>query len=87
MKKHRILIWVTIFAISMGIFEGAVVVYLRALYYPSGFDFPLIPFDIKIAITELLREFASLVMLLSVGIIAGKNFSQRFAWFIYSFAV
>ena len=31
--------------------------------------------------------FASLIMLLSVGIIAGKNFSQRFAWFIYSFAV
>ncbi len=71
----------------MGIFEGSVVVYLRALYYPSGFNFPLVPFDNFIGITELLREFASLFMLLSVGVIAGKNFSQRFAWFIYSFAV
>ncbi len=71
----------------MGIFEGAVVVYLRALYYPEGFNFPLIPLDNYIAITELIRELASLIMLLSVGIIAGKNFSQRFAWFIYSFAV
>lgn len=86
-KKHKILIWVTIFAITMGIFEGAIVVYLRALYYPEGFNFPLIPLDNYIAITELIRELASLIMLLSVGIIAGKNFSQRFAWFIYSFAV
>lgn len=86
-KKHHILIWITIFAITMGIFEGAVVVYLRALYYPEGFNFPLIPLDNYIAITELIRELASLFMLLSVGVIAGKNFSQRFAWFIYSFAV
>lgn len=85
--KHKTLFWVTIFAITMGIFEGAVVVYLRALYYPEGFNFPLIPLDNYIAITELIRELASLFMLLSVGIIAGKNFSQRFAWFIYSFAV
>lgn len=86
-KKHKILIWITLFAISMGFFEGAVVVYLRELYYPTGFSFPLIPTDSNIAITELIREFASLIMLLSVGIIAGKNLSQKFAWFIYSFAV
>lgn len=87
LKKHRIFIWITVFAISMGIFEGAVVVYLREIYYPSGFAFPLTPIDNHIAITELLRELASLFMLLSVGILAGKNISQRFAWFIYSFAV
>jgi len=86
-KNHNILLWLTLFAISMGIFEGAVVVYLRALYYPSGFEFPLAIMDINIAVTELIREFASLIMLLSVAVIAGKNFSQRFAWFIYSFAV
>ena len=87
MKKHKILIWVSIFAVTMGIFEGSVVVYLRALYYPAGFEFPLAPIDNLIGFTELIRELASLFMLLSVGIIAGKNFSQRFAWFIYSFAV
>jgi len=87
LKKHQILIWTTVFAISMGIFEGAIVVYLREIYYPAGFNFPLTPINNHIAITELLRELASLFMLLSVGIIAGKNLSQRFAWFIYSFAV
>jgi len=87
LKKHKILIWISIFAVTMGIFEGSVVVYLRALYYPAGFNFPLVPFDNIIGLTELIRELASLFMLLSVGIIAGKNFSQRFAWFLYSFAV
>lgn len=87
MKKYKGLFLVTLFAISMGIFEGAVVVYLRALYYPEGFNFPLKLMSNQVAITELIREFASLMMLLSVGILAGKNFSQRFAWFIYSFAV
>ncbi|MDX9697383.1 MAG: hypothetical protein RBT49_16455 [Bacteroidales bacterium] len=87
MKKHHVLIWITLFAIAMGIFEGAVVVYIRALYYPEGFDFPLRLMSNQVAITEVIRELASLLMLLSVGVIAGKNFSQRFAWFIYSFAV
>lgn len=86
-KKHTILIWISIFAIAMGIFEGAVVVYLRELYYPNGFAFPLAPIDNHVAITELLRELASLFMLFSVAIIAGKNISQKFAWFIYSFAI
>ncbi|MGE0090722.1 MAG: hypothetical protein AB7S50_14715 [Bacteroidales bacterium] len=87
MKKHHVLIWITLFAIAMGIFEGAVVVYIRALYYPEGFDFPLKLMSNQVAITEIIRELASLIMLISVGAIAGKNFSQRFAWFIYSFAV
>lgn len=86
MKKHT-LIWITIFAITMGIFEGSVVVYLRALYYPNGFEFPLQVMDNHIMLTELIREFASLFMLLSVGVLAGKTLSQRFGWFIYSFAV
>ncbi len=87
MKRYQIIIWITLFAISMGIFEGAVVVYIRALYYPEGFDFPLKLMSNQVVITELIRELASLIMLLSVGMLAGKNFSQRFAWFIYSFAV
>jgi len=86
-KKHKTILLITLFTLSMGIFEGSVVVYLRALYYPGGFSFPLQPMENYIAITELVRELASLGMLLSVAIIAGKNFSQRFAWFLFMFAV
>ena len=30
-----------IFSISLGYFEAAVVVYLREIFYPGGFTFPL----------------------------------------------
>ena len=81
------ILWLTFFSIAMAFLESSVVVYLRALYYPDGFDFPLKTIDENIALTEVLREFATLIMLLGAGIIAGKNFSQRFAYFIYIFAI
>ncbi|MBK6345555.1 MAG: hypothetical protein IPF68_06380 [Bacteroidales bacterium] len=39
----RVIAYLTIFSIAMGFMESAVVVYLRALYYPDGFVFPLVP--------------------------------------------
>lgn len=86
-KAYYNLIWITFLAISMAFVESAVVIYLRELYYPAGFDFPMIPLPGKIALTEFLREIATLIMLLAMGFLAGKNGRQRFAWFIYSFAV
>lgn len=84
---HKI-IWLTIFSIAMGFLECAVVVYLRALLYPGGFHFPLvIAISPQIAKTEFLREFATLLMLLGVGYLTGRNFAERFAGFIFGFAV
>ncbi len=83
----KVIAYLTIFSIAMGFMESAVVVYLRALYYPDGFVFPLVPLDGKILITELLRELATLIMLIMAGIIAGKNFAQRFVFFLFCFAV
>lgn len=80
-------IWLTAFSIAMGFLETAVVVYLRAIYYPNGFDFPLVPITSNIAITEILREFATLVMLVGIGVLAGKNKAERFVCFLFSFAV
>jgi hypothetical protein len=71
----------------MAFLESAVVIYLRELYYPSGFSFPMVSMPQKIAITEVLREAATLIMLLAIGFLSGRNAQQRFAWFIYSFAV
>jgi len=83
----KTLLWLTVFSIAMGFLETAVVVYLRELYYPGGFKFPLVPIDTHIAVTEFWREAATIVMLISAGIIAGKNSAQRFSFFIYAFAV
>jgi hypothetical protein len=38
----RRLIWLTVFALTMAYIESAVVVYLRELYYPEGFRFPIV---------------------------------------------
>lgn len=83
----RTLLWVTIFAIAMGFLETAVVVYMRALLYPKGFMFPLAPIPTALAVTEILREAATLIMLIGIGILAGKSAISRFAWFLYSFAI
>ena len=77
----------TVFAVSMGFFESAVVVYLRAIAYPGGFSFPLQPLNDTIALTELIREVFSMLMLLSVAQLISKNRNERLAWFIYNFAV
>ena len=79
--------WLSLFGITMGYFEAALVVYLRALYYPEGFTFPLqIPTDFIIAV-EAGREAASIIMLLSVAFLAGKKFWERFAYFILTFGI
>lgn len=84
---NKRILWLTMFSIAMGLLESAVVVYLRELYYPDGFTFPLQIVSRTVAVTEFLRELATLIMLVSVGYLTGKNFNQRFACFIYSFAI
>lgn len=86
-KLYNKLLWVTVFAIAMAFMESAVVVYLREIYYPEGFEFPLSPIDMHIAVTELLREAATIIMLIMIGVFAGKNFITGFAYFIYAFAI
>lgn len=77
----------TLFSIAMAFLETAVVIYLRALLYPGGFDFPLAAMPPDLVLTEIIREFCTLLMLLGAGILSGKTVSRRFAGFIYAFAV
>jgi hypothetical protein len=84
---QKTLFWVTLFSIAMGFLECAVVVYLRAIYFPNGFGFPLAPMNNHIAAIELMREASTIIMLLGIGFIGGEDFTSRFAYFIYSFAI
>ncbi|MCK5504441.1 MAG: hypothetical protein KAJ10_04730, partial [Thermodesulfovibrionia bacterium] len=90
MTKNNLItkiVWVVIFGIAMAFFESAVVVYLRAIFYPEGFKFPLEAMaDYKIFI-EVMREIATIFMLLSIAYLAGKKFWERFAYFMLSFGV
>jgi hypothetical protein len=83
----RLFFWVGLFAAAMAFLESAIVVYLRALYYPAGFVFPLKMMDPNLLVTEIFREAATIVMLFTVGAIAVKGWLKRFAFFIYAFAV
>ena len=78
---------ITIFSIAMGFLEAAVVVYLRALYYPGGFCFPLKIIPIDILLVEIGREMSTIVMLAFIGSIAGKTLLEKFCYFLYSFGI
>ena len=81
------IIVVTIFAIAMGFLEAIVVVYVRELYYPEGFSFPLQMMPTKIFTIELVRELCTLIMLLSIGLLAGKRPIDKFSWFLFTFGI
>jgi hypothetical protein len=82
--------WLTvaIFAIAMAWVESAVVFYLRTMinriepYQPT----PL-PVAGGIGLAEAVRELATLVMLLTVGCLAGRNARTRFAYALVAFGV
>lgn len=76
-----------IFAVSMGFLEAIVVVYIRELYYPDGFQFPLKELPPKIIVVEWIREISTLLMLGSVGWISGKFFLKRFSVFLFIFGI
>lgn len=76
-----------IFAMSMGFLEAIVVVYIRELYYPEGFAFPLKPMETWIIGTEMIRELSTLFMLWAVAYISGKSFIRRLAAFLFLFGI
>jgi hypothetical protein len=86
-KDIVLIITFAAFSIAMGYLESAVVVYIREIYYPEGFAFPLKMMSDRVMITEIFREFATLVMLAGIGIIAGRSNLERFGFFILSFGI
>ena len=71
----------------MGFLESAVVVYLRELYYPHGFRFPLVPLPDRIMLVEVVREATTVVMMLVVAVLAGRDRMDRFFVFCFLFGV
>jgi hypothetical protein len=83
---------VVIFGIAFGYIEAAVVVYLRAIFYPDSFTFPitmlgLSPLGKRLLLTEIGREVATIVLIFTSSWLFGKNYRQRFAYFMIIFAV
>ncbi|MCY1722165.1 hypothetical protein OU798_17560 [Prolixibacteraceae bacterium Z1-6] len=76
-----------IFATTMGCLEAIVVVYVRELYYPDGFCFPLKILPQWLIGIEIVREFSTLAMLGAVAWISGKIFLKRLSVFLFIFGI
>ena len=86
--NRHLIIWLTLFAVAFGYIEGAVVIYLRELYYPGGFNLDLLALRPRhIVTTEVAREAASLLLLLSVARLSVRGGLRRFAVFAFCFGV
>ena len=83
---------IIVFSIAFGYIEAAVVVYLRQIFHPDGFTFPLAVFGIetlwrRFVLTEIGREAATIVLIFTAAWLFGRNHQQRFAYFLIIFAV
>jgi len=84
---------VVLFSIAFAYIESSVVVYLRGLLHPAGFSFPINnisltdPITRPLLLTEIGREAATMVLILTCAALAGINRQQRFAYFLTIFAV
>lgn len=87
MMKKRKLTEVIVFAIAFAFVESAIVMYLRDIYYPGGFSFPLRTLATTHIFVELSREFATIIMLILVGSLAGNTRWQKFSYFLIAFGV
>jgi len=84
--KNR-LVWCAILAIAFAYIESSVVVYLRSLYYPEGFGFPVKDMHVSLFLTEVGREAATIVVLLALSRLVVQRPKLRFFLFLYCFGV
>ena len=90
MNKRFIII--VIFSIGLAFIEAVVAVYLRTIFFPEDFVFPLVDFIsdqrwLQFLRIETCREGAILVVLLCSSWLFGKDFRTRLAYFLTIFAV
>ncbi len=83
---------VVLLAIAFGYIEAAVVVYLRQIFHPEGFSFPLISFPLtaqsrSMVLVEVGREAATIILIICAAILSGHNRKQRIAYFLIIFAI
>ncbi len=79
---------VVIFAIAMAWMESATVAYLRVLVGRiDPYQADPLPVSVGLGKTELIREAATLIMLLAAGLLAGRTWRSRLAYALIAFGV
>jgi hypothetical protein len=85
--KDKKLLSVSIFIIAMAYLESAIVVYLRGLY---GIEVLLRDINLtpdKYTFIEIGREAATIVMLVTIALIAGNSKPKKWGYFFLSFGL
>jgi hypothetical protein len=86
-ERKRWLI-VVLFAVAMAWMESATVIYLRTLVGRiEPYQARPLPISVGLSETELVREAATLVMLLAVGLLAGRTWRSRLSYAMIAFGV
>jgi hypothetical protein len=79
---------VVLFAVAMAWMESATVVYLRTLVGRiEPYQARPLPISAGLGETELVREAATLLMLLTVGLLAGRTWRSRLGYSMIAFGV
>jgi hypothetical protein len=69
-----------VFAVTMALFEAAVVVYLRKLWELGQIDVARASIGNPLIFTEIVREAASMAMIATVAVFAGRRGLERLAY-------
>lgn len=88
-QNKKTSIWLFLFSVSMAYLEAALVVHLRSLYYPDNplTIFPLTLMSHQDLAIELVRELATVVMILAVALVSERGFIRIFAAFVFVFGL
>lgn len=83
----RTVVYVIVFAVAMGYFESVVVLYLRDIFGIHGSEIPTGANLIRTLRIEVIREAATIVMLIALGWLSGRSATTRIAFFLVAFAI
>jgi len=83
---------VILFSIAFAYIESAVVVYLRVIFHPEGFCFPMVAFELnplwrRLLLTEIGREAATMVIITTGAWLFGHRSRERWAYALIIFSV
>jgi hypothetical protein len=84
-RTRYLTLWVL--ALALGWFEASVVVYLRELYCPTGFQFPVPLMPARLVAVEVTREALSIVLLGAAACLATRRVAGRIGAFLLLFGV
>lgn len=87
MSVQKQLFWLIVWGVAFAYIEASVVVYLREIYYPDGFVFPVVIAESRMVITELFRELATLVIIWTTASLVYTRLQSRIAAFMIIFGI